>query len=589
LRREGDDSLLSSAVEGRGHRRMWMRWWLGVAGLAYLLASVALFRGVLEDPVHRAPQGGAGDNAQMTWFLRWTAWAVTHGVDPFVSHLMNAPVGLNLMWNTAMLPLGLVMTPVTLAMGPLVSLNLLYVLGAPLTALGGAWWLSRHVRPLAAAIGGAALGYCPFMATHMGGHLNFTFLALVPLMLRWSEDLLWRAPGRERSVVLLGVSAAVQALLSEEVLLMLAIGSALAVVLCVLAGGAEAGPLLRRSLPGIAAAAGLAVLLLAVPLTVQLLGPDRVRGVNPYRYYARPADFAVPSDRLLLGSAAHSRALDARSSSPFEDSVYLGLPLLLVLGCCLVVWRRRSEVTTALGVIGATLLLTTGKGAGRGWAGWQHPVALLLSPPVLSSMVATRFALVADIALAWLLAQVCQQVVVTSRAGRPRPFQAAALAVGLILVALSWIPAPPRAQRPVGVPSFFWTSQSQRIAPGSLVLLLPAPPGGDNRALLYQAIAGLQFRMLDSYAISHDASGRSSSYGTTDPITALMADSSVTASACSRARRQLYALGVQHVLVTPTDDVRGRLSTLTRKVLGAPTRVSGGVQLWDLTPPSAPS
>src|SRR3954471_22681155 len=105
------------------------------------------------------------------------------------------------------------------------------VLGPVLTSISGRWWLSRHVdSELAATVGGAAVGFSPFVTAHLGGHLNFILLPLVPVVLRLLEDVLWRRPSTSRGA-LLGVALGVQGLLSEEVVLLLAVGIVLLAVL----------------------------------------------------------------------------------------------------------------------------------------------------------------------------------------------------------------------------------------------------------------------------------------------------------------------------------------------------------------------
>jgi hypothetical protein len=75
--------------------------WAWTAGTtaAYTIASLVLFHGVLGDLDDRAPLNGSGDVAQTAWFQSWTASAIAHLHDPFVSYVINAPHGVNLMWN----------------------------------------------------------------------------------------------------------------------------------------------------------------------------------------------------------------------------------------------------------------------------------------------------------------------------------------------------------------------------------------------------------------------------------------------------------------------------------------------------------
>lgn len=112
-----------------------------LAALGYLVCSVSLFHGVLGGLSSRGPYAASGDLAQMAWFLSWVPHALLTGHNPLITHAINVPTGVNLMWNTSMPLAGLVMAPITLALGPLVSLNLLLILGpCSLRSLADGGW-----------------------------------------------------------------------------------------------------------------------------------------------------------------------------------------------------------------------------------------------------------------------------------------------------------------------------------------------------------------------------------------------------------------------------------------------------------------
>jgi hypothetical protein len=52
------------------------------------------------------------------WFLRWMPFALEHGYDLLVTHHLNYPDGVNLMWNTSLpLPLPLPLLLVLVVLG----------------------------------------------------------------------------------------------------------------------------------------------------------------------------------------------------------------------------------------------------------------------------------------------------------------------------------------------------------------------------------------------------------------------------------------------------------------------------------------
>ena len=72
---------------------------------------------------------------------------------------MNAPHGINLMWNTSLLLPGVLLAPVTLLAGPQTSLTVLLTLGFAGSAAAMYWVLRRWgVRTGPAALGGRCTG-----------------------------------------------------------------------------------------------------------------------------------------------------------------------------------------------------------------------------------------------------------------------------------------------------------------------------------------------------------------------------------------------------------------------------------------------
>lgn len=116
---------------------------------------------------------------------------------------------------------------------------------------------------------------------------------------------------------------------------------------------------------------------------------------------------------------------------------------------------------------------------------------------------------------------------------------------------------------------------------GARVILLPAPgPAGDG-ALLDQAMAGMRFDMLGSYAISRDRTRQVDSHSTPDPITALAATTPrPKARQQAAARCAVAGLGVTDVLLIPALDPTGTLVAATTALYGPPTLQAGGVQVW---------
>jgi hypothetical protein len=111
----------------------------------------------------------AGDLDMMVWLVAWTPHAIGHWQNPFATTWLNYPAGVDLAQNTAAPLLGLLTAPLTLAVSPIASVNLLLWLAFPLSAFSMFVVLRRWVRwNLAAIVGGALYGFSPYMVTQGG-------------------------------------------------------------------------------------------------------------------------------------------------------------------------------------------------------------------------------------------------------------------------------------------------------------------------------------------------------------------------------------------------------------------------------------
>ena len=140
-------TVATGAARGaeRRRRRLPAAPWLVLC--CYLAGAAGVAARLWADPAGREQFAGVGDNELFSWFVRYAATAVAHGHLPaLVTTAMNAPQGVNLMWNTSFLLPGVLLTPVTLLAGPQVSLTLALTLGFAGSAASLFWVLRRGER-----------------------------------------------------------------------------------------------------------------------------------------------------------------------------------------------------------------------------------------------------------------------------------------------------------------------------------------------------------------------------------------------------------------------------------------------------------
>ena len=348
----------------------------------YLLAALLLTWRLWADPASRAVAGNPTDADLFAWYLRYAALAVRHGGLPaLVSSAMNAPQGVNMMWNTSLLLPGVVLAPVTLLLGPQVSLTVLTTAGfagsaTALFAVARRWRLSTG----AAALAGAVYGFSPAMLHSSIGHYNLQFAVLPPLIVdaglrlaagrpdpspdsgrpesavpaedraqaaaagpsaargvlgaaglarRWFR----RIPPAVRDGAWLGLLIAAQVFISEELALLTVLTGVL-----LIAGLAAARPLaaVRRAAPaaaGLVTAAAVCLALAGHALRTQFHGPLTQHGpLFPPDYYVNdPTSFVNPSAYLLFHTAGTAATAARYQGGSTEYLAYLGWPLIVAL------------------------------------------------------------------------------------------------------------------------------------------------------------------------------------------------------------------------------------------------------------------
>ncbi len=65
------------------------------------------------------------DPAFYLWSLKWWPYAISHGINPFLTKAFWAPFGQNLAWTTSVPSIAILMWPVTDLLGPIFSYNLI--------------------------------------------------------------------------------------------------------------------------------------------------------------------------------------------------------------------------------------------------------------------------------------------------------------------------------------------------------------------------------------------------------------------------------------------------------------------------------
>ena len=191
-----------------------------LAAVYYLLAALAVTLWLWRDPASRLVAGNPNDTDQFAWFFRYDASAIAHlRLPALVTTAMNAPQGVNVMWNTFMLLPGVLLAPVTLLFGPQSALTVFLTAGFAGSATAMFACLRRwHVSTASAALGGAVYGFSPALLHSAIGHYDLLFAVFPPLIVDAGLRLALGRVSAVRGGLWLGLLATAQLLINEEIL-----------------------------------------------------------------------------------------------------------------------------------------------------------------------------------------------------------------------------------------------------------------------------------------------------------------------------------------------------------------------------------
>ncbi|MGD1034527.1 MAG: hypothetical protein ABR977_08850 [Candidatus Dormibacteria bacterium] len=561
----------SDAAAGGGDARL-RRLALAVLAPAILLALAlaALWPGLFTG--HDTIVGNTGDPSLFIWSLAWAPFALSHHLNPLVTDYIHYPSGANLMWNTSILFPALVLTPVTNLFGPIVSYNLLALLGMWLSgwcAFLAVGRLTRHW--LAAGLAGVFYEFSPFMVVQITGHAHLFVAVFPPLLVLFAHEILVRQ--RHRAWLmggLLGLAAACQLLTGTELLAISALMSIPALVTLAIVFRDRLHDRLPHALRAAAAALGVFAVLAAYPLYILLLGPQRVSGsLQGFGFVARPTSFLIPSRFELFGGP----------STVFDSSVYIGVPLV-ILGVAVAVRMRRHPAVLAAAV---TVVCAVGLALG-GHLTIHGPPTRIPLPwiiaqhlPVLENVLPVRLMVAGYLALAVILAVFLDRVLEA-----PLRLRAAGLAV-IVVALVPLIPTLPIYSGQFVIPAFFTDGSAARLPSAGSVLITPYGGYGPE---VWQAVAGISFKTQLGLVFTPGPGGHVWN-AEMDPLgtelTALGKGAAAPAqlSAADRATYlgDMRAHDVTTVIVGPAPG-SAQVAQLMTELLGGPGTSSGGVTVW---------
>jgi hypothetical protein len=486
------------------------------------------------------------DPTAYIWFLNWWPWAIGHGLNPFVSFYVWYPHGFNMTWAAALPLPSLIMAPVTLWFGPVVTFNVLSLLAPALSAwtayllaaaianrksqianrkslavvatetgaqaLVTGWKprgtgilpvnLFRETRNVkretlprfaSALIAGYLFGFSSYQLAHLLGHLNLVLTFVVPLLLLLVLKRCRSQVSRTTFVLLFALAMTAQLGLATEILATACFFGGIVWLIFYLFAEPSERSKLRTLAFEISLALGL-MLLLCAPFffyTFRDLAEIKPQLNDPGVYSTDLLNYVLPTAITWLGHSPFSAISQTFTGNLLEQGAYLGGTLILIF--VLYFWgERRRWFAQPLGVCLAFLIiLSLGPTLQIGgirtglWLPWKLALPLPLIHQALPARFTMYVALAASIAVAlWL-----------SKPGKAWPAR-----FGLASLACLFLVPNPGQQRWTPLPlQPFFEQRNVKAVLGEHANVLMLPYGWKGPSMLWQLQSGMSFTQSGGY------------------------------------------------------------------------------------------
>ena len=573
----------SRAAETRARRRTH-----ALVLLGFLALSVAIF---LPADLHATGVmigATTADNSQHAWFLRWFPYALATHQNPLFTTNLIEPGGVNLMWNTWVPLPALLLSPLTLLLGPVASFDIAVTLGVALSGwcayLAAARFLHRR---WAAVLAGAAYGFSPFIFDQSyTGHSNMVIAAVPPLMLLLLDTILVRqSTTPRRAGLLFGALMIAQFFITEELLASAAVMVAVGIAFLALMHRRELASRWHYVAACFGWALALFIPVVAYPVWFQFFGPQVPHQLIPDKNF-----FVTDLLNIFLPSTAQgvepSFARDIAShyaGNSGEWGGYVGIPMLAVVAWT--AWRQWHRPLVRVLCISAALAVVLSFGSTLHVGGTDThiplPAAILAHLPVLDNLVPARFAVYVALFTALLFG-----IFVDSLPSRRQSSRLVVLVT--VLIAATFVPPLPFPTRAAATPAYFTASP-----PSGAVLLVPfSHDFYSTQAVLWQAQAGMSFSMPEGYIINRWPSGIAAQGPppsvTGSTLVAIEGGEATAAGVSAQTRQEILAelrrWAIREVVLGPMDRHPSEMRTFLTGLLGRVPVDRGGVAVWSSVP-----
>jgi len=438
--------------------------------------------------------GRETDPGQTMWFFNWWRFSLAHGLNPFITDFVWAPLGINLAWTTFVPIPAWISIPLQITVGEPATYNIMVTFAVALAAFS-AFLLCRRVTGVfwPSVLGGYIFGFSPHMLGEVLGHLVVISVFPVPLIALITLKRLNAELSAARFAAMLAMLLVAQFLCSVDLFATATVVGGFSLLLALALFNGETRVRLRRLIIPIASGYLISTAILS-PYYYYLLALGHPAGPiwPPSNFCADLIGFLVPRQTIWWGSADFATAIARRfAGTIMENGDYLGVVLIVFVE----MFRRRFWPTPAgrfltilflaiiVAAIGPILHIAGVQGFPMPWAIFQHL-------PLIENILPVRFMM-----YAFLVVAVMAAMWFATSAARPLTKCAAA---AVILVSIAPNPHASFWVSSLDIPAFFTDgSYAKELSPGEIILPLPWAQKGNS--MYWQLNSGMYFRMAGGW------------------------------------------------------------------------------------------
>ena len=376
------------------------------------------------------------------WALKWWPYAISHGLNPFVTDKWWAPFGVNLTWTTSSPSIALLTWPVTFTLSPIASWHFITVLSLTFSS-SGVYLLVRElgVKKSFSIFSSLIFFFSPYVWGQLMGHLFLSTIFPVPLLIYITILKLKGKIGQKLYLFLTTLLLSLQFGIFIEIFATLIFFSFIVLTLSYFLF-----PEYRKTLKNL----GLSILI-SIFITAVLWSPylyymltdfnSARHHHTSYLWFIRehsidPLNLIIPSKlNLLLGSLFKNISANF-TSNPSEQGGYLGIPIVLIIFWAYIELTRKNRIFKILLLsFGVILILSMGPSLNILHKSYfPLPQVIIANIPLIKRALPARFTLYSSLLASIIVALWLEK----SAANRYLKYLMALLSVLFLLPDLRW-------------------------------------------------------------------------------------------------------------------------------------------------------